>query len=627
MKKLFIFSVLVLSNLFGQKIDYINQLNNKPFIDVREFAGWYRTNGSGVSADLSSTGVKILTFTSCPKAITGASTTTRVRIYDGTGTAETPLVLGGTCAGIGTAGTLIVTTTQTHTGAWKVGTATAGIQEALNSQAKPQLAMSCAEHIVYATVTFPSGTTIRGCGTAQSTNVNPSTTILYYGGSTDLFYVNTDNITITNMRLSQVSLRGSWLIPSGGGATLEISTAVAGAGIHAVNPTTGLRIEDVEADFFYRGFYFDGTNPGIANVTVEDIIGSSSVLNGIEFSWTGGHATKILGQFSQQHGIALTGGISPVITSALSFNNKGRGLHTDGTTIQLQGGTFQADLLGAIYINSNYNAGCSLTNINIQSAGITNTWGTDNNSPGLEIASTSGNCDIANFQIQGTNGNGILLSGQHTRISSGMVYQAGLGLQAGHKYCINIAGNLNIVTNLDCLLDSPAYISGAATIFTSNNINYDSATVPAIEFAASAIETTFANNFIFQSNAAPAVTVNAGATAVNGTNNIFGTVSGSFGYTTRSIPTVEVHQMRIPTALVVTANTIAPTLSVHHVGAGLIKTITPPANFAGCMKFIADAAFTTDTTGNIASSALTAVVNQVYDVCYDASVAKWFFSN
>lgn len=81
-------------------------------------------------------------------------------------------------------------------------------------------------------------------------------------------------------------------------------------------------------------------------------------------------------------------------------------------------------------------------------------------------------------------------------------------------------------------------------------------------------------------------------------------------------------------ALVVTANTIAPTAAIHHVGAGLIKTITPIAGtgartFEGTLVLIPDAAFTWDATGNIAVAGL-AVVNKALHMTYDANAALWY---
>lgn len=81
-------------------------------------------------------------------------------------------------------------------------------------------------------------------------------------------------------------------------------------------------------------------------------------------------------------------------------------------------------------------------------------------------------------------------------------------------------------------------------------------------------------------------------------------------------------------ALAIASNTIAPIVGIHHVGAGLIKTITVPAQFASNGgTFIAwpDAAFTYDATGNILLpvGGGTAVINRVMSFTWDPTAAKW----
>lgn len=80
--------------------------------------------------------------------------------------------------------------------------------------------------------------------------------------------------------------------------------------------------------------------------------------------------------------------------------------------------------------------------------------------------------------------------------------------------------------------------------------------------------------------------------------------------------------------LAVTGNAIAPTNAIHHVGAGLIKNITVPTGLvSGQVYLIPDAAFTWDTTGNIAAGGvLTAVVGKVLICTYSSSTGKWYTS-
>lgn len=88
----------------------------------------------------------------------------------------------------------------------------------------------------------------------------------------------------------------------------------------------------------------------------------------------------------------------------------------------------------------------------------------------------------------------------------------------------------------------------------------------------------------------------------------------------------------IDTGAMVPANTIAPTHKNHIVlGAGLIKTITPPwAGFTGTVVLIAGAgsAFTWDATGNIAiASAAAPSVGKAVHFTYVPVTGKWYPSS
>ncbi len=77
--------------------------------------------------------------------------------------------------------------------------------------------------------------------------------------------------------------------------------------------------------------------------------------------------------------------------------------------------------------------------------------------------------------------------------------------------------------------------------------------------------------------------------------------------------------------LTISSNVIAPTGSVHHVGAGLIKTITVPALCTPVcsIDIIPDVAFTYDATGNIVVpvGGGTALINKTMRFTWDGS--KW----
>jgi hypothetical protein len=79
-------------------------------------------------------------------------------------------------------------------------------------------------------------------------------------------------------------------------------------------------------------------------------------------------------------------------------------------------------------------------------------------------------------------------------------------------------------------------------------------------------------------------------------------------------------------ALTVSSNTIAPTSSIHEVGAGLIKTVTVPSGFtSGSIDLVPTAAFTYDATGNILGSG-TAVVGRTMRATYNSVSSKWSMS-
>lgn len=78
--------------------------------------------------------------------------------------------------------------------------------------------------------------------------------------------------------------------------------------------------------------------------------------------------------------------------------------------------------------------------------------------------------------------------------------------------------------------------------------------------------------------------------------------------------------------LSISSNTIAPTSTIHHLGAGLLKTITLPAGFVnGSIQIVPDAAFTYDATSNILGTG-TAVIGRTMIATYSSSSGKWSMS-
>lgn len=71
------------------------------------------------------------TMTPCPLGVNGTDTDHWLYITGGTGTAEPVLITGGTCTSGATTGTITITPTNAHSGAWTVQSATIGMSEAI----------------------------------------------------------------------------------------------------------------------------------------------------------------------------------------------------------------------------------------------------------------------------------------------------------------------------------------------------------------------------------------------------------------------------------------------------------------------------------------------------------------
>lgn len=93
---------------------------------------WTSTSGD----DLSTPGAKTVSLAACPSGVKGSALEYDIRI-SGTGTPETVRVTGGTCAGNGSAGTLQFTSANAHAAGYTLGSASAGIREALEAAGTP----------------------------------------------------------------------------------------------------------------------------------------------------------------------------------------------------------------------------------------------------------------------------------------------------------------------------------------------------------------------------------------------------------------------------------------------------------------------------------------------------------
>ena len=76
-------------------------------------------------------GPNTLSLAPCPSGVSGTNTNHYLYISGGAGSAEAVLITGGTCVADGASGTMEFVSANAHSGAWQIGSATAGIQEAI----------------------------------------------------------------------------------------------------------------------------------------------------------------------------------------------------------------------------------------------------------------------------------------------------------------------------------------------------------------------------------------------------------------------------------------------------------------------------------------------------------------
>ncbi len=122
-------------------------------------------------------GSNVITMASgCPAGLNTYSVNkSKVYLSAGTGTAEAVPVTGGTCTSGTVNGTLIVTAANTHTGAWTVGPASFGMQEAINATCAAgggTATVPDGSFTLLATVRVPCGSVTLKAGGIYGTNIS-----------------------------------------------------------------------------------------------------------------------------------------------------------------------------------------------------------------------------------------------------------------------------------------------------------------------------------------------------------------------------------------------------------------------------------------------------------------------
>lgn len=112
-------------------------------------------------------GTQTINLSPCPLGLNNSDTLHQVYLSGGTGTAEAKPITGGTCISGASSGTITLSPTNSHSGAWTVGPASAGIQEALVAASGSGVKLRDATYGVYGPIYVCQGT-LTGAGMFNS---------------------------------------------------------------------------------------------------------------------------------------------------------------------------------------------------------------------------------------------------------------------------------------------------------------------------------------------------------------------------------------------------------------------------------------------------------------------------
>lgn len=570
-----------------------------------------------------SSGAQVVTLTPVPKGVNGTDQNHYLYISGGTGAAEAVPIVGGTAVGGAASGTVIVTCANAHSGAWTIQSATAGIQEALDSMASPQVLVPAGNYNIYATISVPNRGSVNGFSFSQNANGGP-TMLLYQQNTGSCIDLRGDQTAVRFLHIRQMVAY-----------TAQTFTAASGnIGVQCwnVSPRTAnaALVENVQVEAFYQNFSFDSNN----NLWLTNLIATGATQDNIVFAGCNGHGQSLLSQSALGNGISTKVGtngqaLAPMIDQVEIYNNTGWGLNWFGAG-QWGDVTSQANGLGDYYFHA---ASASVFHaISSDSAGISvngYTHAPTGTATGVGAFFDAGaEISIAGLTVSNANGNAVRIAGSGNLVSSVTILTPNRhGNTDDNQYGLLITAGFNVVYGLAGDQYTAVKISGSAAYFNAIyaiNLNNSNLTIPVIELFSGATSTMLSGMVIPSSGTA--VKTDAGSSLIFNPALYTYTAVNSFAAGTILAPTAPT----VPAAsnggiLAVTANAITITGQVSHVGAGLIKTINL-GNGAGSSAgyLIADAAFTTDQTGNINSAPLTAVAGTMYTWVLDANSGKFY---
>lgn len=468
-----------------------------------------------------------VTFPIVPRGTNGTDTNHYMYVSGGTGGAEACLITGGSGTSGQINGSITLQCANAHSGAFTVGTATAGLQEAWNIY--PFLQLYPGNYNIFAAVTPPTNGAI-ACNTSYT-----------YGSGGVHFKYNAVTGNMFNIINDGFSMTGGCILDQVGTAVSSIGIYLCGVGcagpVHTANNYT---LDNVKVYAFYDGIYVNG---GGGNAQANNLFISGNVNHGIVIGSGQGHWNDVICAINGGDGVHFQladgpGGGGSWFSGYQSFGNSGWGMSDAVGGVYLGGeySYFNNDQLGGIYING---YGSQINHVTLQYEGLSVTglpFSTNTTAPGIFIDTGGSNANITDVLIYQNQGKCLYIAGSQNRIVNVNANGCGVGGNATNfsNYAVHLpnTGQENQIVG-SSVIGSTTTNQNDLTL-VGNQFLQASATLATLTLN-SGTNIQVSGNTILQTGAAPALACGS-VFITDSANTVSGTTSGICARAANSAP-------------------------------------------------------------------------------------------
>jgi hypothetical protein len=544
----------------------------------------YKFSAQAPGGSLTSATPATVTLTPCPLGVNGADAGHYLYVSGGTGgAAEAVLITGGTCTSGASTGNVAFTPANSHGGAWTIGPANAGCQEARNAN----IATGAKLHAPAGIYTFRAACTIDATGNKS-------------------FYLSGDgyaNIAAYGTQISNLGTQAAFVITGAGETEIRLehlaiigpNTLTSGNGITCTN-CIGLRLSYVYQSYSAgSGIVCNNCFAG----TIDHSMFENNALYGGQFASGAYHSLRISESSFSGNCQAAAGSCA--------------GLFISGT---LSGGV---ELRGLI-IEANGNLGASLPTF---SPGIQ-----VNNINGLSITGTHCEDNLTHCIYVGAGVTGYSIVGSYLQ-TSGIYIDTAINGEVRDAYPVTAFAAVNISGVVSGTAGHCRYTTSTNHRLTGTAFVFITGIGGSTVCNATAQVSAVISPTVFETAAAFSGSYTSGGTA----QQTSGVVNNGTNFKMSGMDTVDTRLLFFGDLLdgtgpdIPSAATIAPAYKTQRIsGAVTISTITDPAGYAGqfCTIPSPGATWVTNTAGNI-GKASTAVPGQMLCWGFDGvTTFKWW---